>query len=277
MSDPIVVGTDGSPDAGHAVTWAISWARAVDSPLRIIASEAVPPGRTADSPGLGEKARAALDQELDRLRSAGVSGIEDFDTEALVAHPVSALIAESQRAAAVVVGTRGSGAYQGGVIGSISGAVAASAHCPTIVVPGSAPPQFDADGPIVVGFDGSEPALGAARLAISAANAEGRTVRLVQAEAGVTSPDEPLDDLVEQLRSEEADVEIEFINAAGSAVQALTAESRDAAFVVMASQGHRGVPGFLLGSTTRALVQQANTPVIVLTARSEHRWPVRTR
>jgi len=35
------------------------------------------------------------------------------------------------------------------------------------------------------------------------------------------------------------------------------------------------MPGFLLGSTARALVQTAQSPVIVLTGRSERRWPVR--
>ena len=274
-AEPIVVGVDDSPDASKALDWAISWATAVGSPVRMISSEAVPPGRTADSPGLGEKARAAIEQQVARLRT--VAPETEVDAEALVAHPVSALIAESQHAGAVVLGTRGVGAFQGSVIGSTSGAVAASAHCPTVIITSNAPAAYDPDGPIVVGFDGSDPALGAARLAVSAAAAEGRSVRLVQAEVGTTSPDEPLDHLVEKLRSEHPDVEIELEASEGGAVDALTAASGSAAFVVVASQGHRGVPGFLLGSTTRALVQSAQAPVIVLTARSEKRWPVRSR
>ncbi len=272
-AEPIVVGVDDSPDASKALDWALSWAEAVGSPVRMIASEAVPPGRTADSPGLGKTAQAAIEQQLARLRK--VAPDAEVDAEALVAHPVSALIAESLDAGAVVLGTRGVGAYQGSVIGSISGAVAASAHCPTIIITSNAPSAYDPDGPIVVGFDGSEPAMGAARLAVSAAAAEGRSVQLLQAEGGVTSPDEPLDHLVDELRSEHPDVELELVTSEGSAVGALTSASRKAAFVVVASQGHRGVPGFLLGSTTRALVQSAQAPVIVLTARSEKRWPVR--
>jgi nucleotide-binding universal stress UspA family protein len=273
-AEPIVVGVDDSPDASKALDWAVSWAAAVGSPVRMIASEAVPPGRTAESPGLGDQARAAIDLQVARLRKVAPNA--QVETEALVAHPVSALIAASQEAGAVVLGTRGVGAYQGSVIGSISGAVAASAHCPTIIITSSAPSAYDPDGPIVVGFDGSESALGAARLAVSAAAAEGRSIRLLQAEVGTTSPDEPLDGLVDELRGEHPDVEIELTASEGSAVGALTSASRSAAFVVVASQGHRGVPGFLLGSTTRALVQSAQAPVIVLTARSEKRWPVRT-
>ena len=276
-AQPIVVGVDGSPGASRALDWALSWAGSTGAPVRVIAAEAVPPGRTAGSPGLGGAARAVIEAESSRLREAGIEAGSDvqIETEALVAHPVSALIAESQHAGAVVVGTRGSGAYQGNVIGSIAGAVAASAHCPTVVIPPGAPDHHDDDGPIVVGFDGSEASLGAARLAVSAAAAEGREVVLVQAEVGATSPDDPLDHVAETLRSEHPDVAIELRATAEDAAQALTAASDDAAFVVVSSHGHRGVPGFLLGSTARALVQTAHSPVIVLTGRSERRWPVR--
>jgi nucleotide-binding universal stress UspA family protein len=272
-AEPIVVGVDDSPDASRALDWALSWAGAVGSPIRMIASEAVPPGRTEDSPGLGAKARAAIEQQLARLERQRPG--TEVESEALVAHPVTALIAASQEAGAVVLGTRGIGAYQGSVIGSISGAVAASAHCPTVIVTSSSPTTHDPDAPLVVGLDGSTPALGAARLAVSAAAEEGRAVRLVQAELGETSPDEPLEAMVERLRDEHPTVEIELVTTETSAVSALASASRGAGFVVVASQGHRGVPGFLLGSTTRAVVQSAQAPVIVLTARSERLWPVR--
>ena len=247
-AQPIVVGIDGSPGASRALDWALSWAGSTGAPVRVIAAEAVPPGRTADSPGLGGTARAVIETESTRLREAGVdgSGVR-LETEALVAHPVSALITESQQAGAVVVGTRGSGAYQGNVIGSIAGAVAASSHCPTVVIPPGAPDHHDDEGPIVVGFDGSEASLGAARLAVSAAAAEGREVVLVQAEIGETSPDEPLDHIAETLRAEHPDVTIELRATAEDAAEALTTASDDAAFVVVSSHGHRGVPGFLLG------------------------------
>lgn len=273
-TEPIVVGIDGSPGAARAVDWALSWAQAVGAPVRIIASESVPPGLRQDSPGLGAKAKAVIDAETERLGD-GPSGVE-ISLEPLVAHPVTALLEASQTASAVVVGTRGSGAFQGSVIGSISGSVAAAAECPTVVLPPGAAAEFSADGPIVVGFDGSESAHAAASLAAQAAGVEGRRLRLVQAETGVTSPEEPMDDVVDELRAGNEGVEIELVTVPGGAVQALTDESRDAAYLVMASQGHRGVPGFLLGSTTRALIQSAQCPVVVLTARSEQLWPVRS-
>lgn len=276
-TDRIVVGVDGSEPASRAVDWALSWAGAVGAPVTILASEAVPPGKTAESPGLGEKAQRVITTEMERLGEAAPD--VDIEARALVAHPVTALLGASAEAGAVVVGTRGAGALQGTVIGSISGAVAASAQSPTVVLSPHTPAEFDADGPIVVGFDGDEPSLGAARLAIRAAQAEGRIVRLLHARTADGSEEaEPLDALVDQLRAEHAGVEIELSISEESAVDALTAASQEAAFVVLASQGHRGVPRFLLGSTTRALVQTSQAPVIVLTARSIDRpWPVRRR
>lgn len=270
---PIVVGIDGSPGASRAVDWALSWAEALEVPVRIIASERVPPGHTPDSDSLGAKAEAVIRDEMARLSEKDAA--VEIHPEALVAHPVTALLDASREAGAVIVGSRGSGAFRGSVVGSISGSVAAQAYCPTIVIPPGASVDHDATGPLVVGFDGSEPAFRAARLAISAATVEGRSVRLVQAETGVTSPDEPLDDAVDELRADHPDVEVELITVEGDAVQALTDASREGAFLIMASQGHRGVPGFLLGSTTRALVQEAQSPVIVLTSRSEKLWPLR--
>ena len=240
-TDRIVVGVDGSEPASRAVDWALSWAGAVGAPVTILASEAVPPGNTAESPGLGEKAQRVITTEMERLGEAAPD--VDIEARALVAHPVTALLGASAEAGAVVVGTRGAGALQGTVIGSISGAVAASAQSPTVVLSPHTPAEFDADGPIVVGFDGDEPSLGAARLAIRAAQAEGRIVRLLHARTADGSEEaEPLDALVDQLRAEHAGVEIELSISEESAVDALTAASQEAAFVVLASQGHRGVP-----------------------------------
>ena len=268
---PIVVGIDGSESASRAADWALSWGAATGTPVRIIASEAVPPGHTQASPGLGAKAEAAISAERDRL-GTGPDGVE-FALQAVVSHPVTALLGASQEAAAVVVGTRGTGAFKGSVVGSIAGAVAAQAHCPTVVIPPGAPERYVAEGPIVVRIDGSEPDIGAVGLAISAARAEGRAVTLIQAGTGDTESEQPVEGMAEEFRRDNPDVEIE-VRVLDDVVAGLTEGSRGAGFVVLASQGHRGVPGFLLGPTTRALVQSAEAPVIVLTGRSEKRWPV---
>lgn len=270
----IVVGVDGSNDARRATTWALSWAKAAGIPVSLIVAEPIPPGRTPDSPGLGEKAQATLDEEIAHFAGAA-DGVE-VSGEVAISHPVTALVNASQSAGAVVVGTHGKGGWKGTLVGSVSGNVAAASHSPTVVLPTGAPGTYDPKGAIVVGYDGSEAASEAAALAIEAAAAEGRVVRLAQADTGVSSPDEPLENQVAELREANPGVEIELISERTQAVELLTDLSRDAAFVVVASAGHGGVPGFLLGSTTRALVQSAQCPVLVLTRRSEKLWPLAT-
>lgn len=269
---PIVVGSDGSPDAQRAVDWALTWAREVDAPVSVVVAEPVPPGRKPDADGLGEKARAVLAQELERI-SAAFPDVE-IDGRVEIHHPVTALVAASKEARAVVVGTRGTGGWRGTLVGSVSGNVAASAHAPTVVVPTRASASFDPHGRVVVGLDGSDASRSAAALAVSAAATEGRAVRLVQADVGGTSPAEPLEDVVAELCTAHPGAEVELVTVEGDAAEALTAQSQEAGLLVVASQGHRGVPGFLLGSTTRALVQSAMCPVVVLTAQSKRLWPV---
>ena len=268
----IAVGVDGSSDARRAAAWALTWAEAVGGTVNLIAAEPIPPGRTPDSPGLGEKAQVTLDDELTHF--AERAGDVEVTGEVAISHPVTALVNASQDAGAVVVGTHGKGGWKGTLVGSVSGNVAAASHSPTVVLPTGAPNTFDATGAIVVGYDGSEAAAHAAELAIQAATAEGRVVRLAQADTGVSSPDEPLEEQVAALREANPRVEIELVSETTGAVELLTQLSRDAAFVVVASAGHGGVPGFLLGSTTRALVQTAQCPVMVLTRRSEKLWPL---
>ena len=96
---------------------------------------------------------------------------------------------------------------------------------------------------------------------------------MIQAGAGDSSPPEPLQEQVDALRAEFPGVTIEFQTVQADPVQALTESAKDAAFLVVASQGHRGVPGFLLGSTTREVLRVSEGPVIVMTERSKRLWP----
>lgn len=271
-SGPIIVGIDGSPDGQRALDWALTWSRAVAVPLSMVAAEPIPPGRKPDAPGIGDRAKAVVEAEQERLRASSPDVAVDGRAE--IAHPVTALVNASQSAGAVVVGTKGTGGWRGTILGSVSGNTAASSYSPTVILPPTAPSAFDPSGPLVVGFDGSDASVATARLAIEAAASEGRSVRLVQADAGGSAPEEPLDEVVDGLRAAQPGVEVQLVTVEGRAVEVLTEHSAGAAFVIVASQGHRGVPGFLLGSTTRELVQTSQAPVIVLTGRSKRLWPV---
>lgn len=134
----IVVGVDGSEESHAAIRWAAGYADAMGAGLTCVSA-------WQPVPLLYEIAYAAnIDRELEEqcrasLREAVVAqlGEQRADEAQLVAakgHAAKALIDASAGALCVVLGTRGRGALAGAVLGSVSSAVAARAHCPVVIV-----------------------------------------------------------------------------------------------------------------------------------------------
>jgi nucleotide-binding universal stress UspA family protein len=131
----VVVGTDGSASAAGAVEFAAESATATSAALEIVAATGQEPG-----PGVGvEQARASMTHVVDSsvavVRSAwpslSVAGrVEDGSAE-------QALIAASAQADLVVVGSRGRGAFEGLLLGSVSHAVIHGSDCSVGVVGGA--------------------------------------------------------------------------------------------------------------------------------------------
>ncbi len=129
----VVVGFDGSPDAQAAVVWAARHARALGARLRVVHAvglleHAGMSGAAVD----GEEAvQLALDAGLDR--TAVEWRVVDGD-------PCSALLREAGTPpppALLVVGSRGSGAHAGTLLGSTSLELAEHASVPVTIVPPS--------------------------------------------------------------------------------------------------------------------------------------------
>jgi nucleotide-binding universal stress UspA family protein len=84
----------------------------------------------------------------------------------------------------LVVGSRGRGALQSAVFGSVSRSLVTSAHCPVVVVPPGLPDRNSESGDeasIVCGVDGSDHAVAAARLAADLAARLGFRLLVVHA------------------------------------------------------------------------------------------------
>ena len=130
----IAVGYDGSPDARSAVAWAARVAVALGARLHVV-----------HAVGLLERAGLAGHSDVDgdvALKIAMEAGLDPRDVEWSVVDgdPCSALLrmAESPEAAAMlVVGSRGSGAHAGTLIGSTSLELAEHARVPVTIVPSS--------------------------------------------------------------------------------------------------------------------------------------------
>ena len=78
---------------------------------------------------------------------------------------------------------------------------------------------------------------------------------------------------VDRLRQAHPNVEIDFVHGEEDAEDLLTRESDGAAALIVATRGHRGVPGFLPGPTTLYLLQHAHSPVLVHSETNERPTP----
>jgi nucleotide-binding universal stress UspA family protein len=133
----IVVGVDGSPDADHALNWAIEEAKRRSAPMLLVhgveigAAAASPYGSGLVLEQLEEVGRDVLDKALAYVRAQGVHAEGRME----VGSSAHALIEASCDADLLVVGSRGHGGFAGLLLGSVSTACVHHARCPVVVVP----------------------------------------------------------------------------------------------------------------------------------------------
>ncbi|KUP95350.1 universal stress protein, partial [Thermobifida cellulosilytica] len=140
----VVVGVDGSPSALAAAERAFTEADARRATLRAVAvssrsSHAVFAAMEAPAPS-DDPDRAAALAETRRRLSESLAGLREHhpdvyvEEEVLIGHPAETLIAESEYADLVVVGSRGRGGFTGLLLGSVSQTLLTHAYCPVMVV-----------------------------------------------------------------------------------------------------------------------------------------------
>jgi len=276
---PVVVGVDGSASAYRAVEWAAGEAHRRGVGLRLVRAFS---WTTADHP-TGWVARYR-DEMLDVsrrqvARALRVAADTRPDVEAEFAveigAPIEVLSSEARRAQLLVLGDRGLGEVAGLVLGSVAVSLAARGACPVVVVRGE---RAGADGPVVVGVDGSPVSEAALAFAFDAAAARG--VDLVAVHAwSPTAIDEELASLVEWDASAESAVLAERLAGWGQkypqvevrrtvvrdgAVRALVTASAGAQLVVVGSRGRGNAAGLLLGSVSHGVLHGAHCAVAVV-------------
>jgi nucleotide-binding universal stress UspA family protein len=194
------------------------------------------------------------------------------------------LIDEFRHARMLVLGRSGAGGFTGMPVGATAATVASHAHSPVAIIRGREDTSMVPDsGPVVAGIDGSansEPALG---VAFEEASLRGVPLVAVHAWNDVTYEDthgtariptqpETLEEgeqrlLAERLagwREKYPDVEIRPLLVRDRPRHTLLKASETAQLVVVGSHGRGGFTGMLLGSTSQALVQHAQCPVLVV-------------
>ena len=129
---PVVVGTDGSPEGASAVRFAAVRASAGSASLQIVTCTGGHQVEDVDEQALRASAVRSAEAAAAQVRDshpglAVTTRVEDCPAEVT-------LVEASERAGLVVVGTRGRGAFEGLVLGSVSHAVIHGASCAVAVV-----------------------------------------------------------------------------------------------------------------------------------------------
>ncbi|MEV7098619.1 universal stress protein [Amycolatopsis sp. NPDC051045] len=292
-TDPrITVGVDGSAGSTAALAWAARIASLRHLELRIVHGLQVAGlyyggGMTGiGAATLFEAVRADGERAVADARKLAAAIDEDLviTTELPNDPPVPMLIDESRHARMLVVGRTGAGGFAGMLVGGTAATVAGHAHSPVAVVRGRQDTTMIPDaGPVVVGIDGSPNSEPAIEVAFEEASLRGVPLVAVHAWDDVTYEDtrgtvriftqpEALEEGEERLLTERLagwqekypDVEIRPLLECDRPRHALLEASETAQLVVVGSHGRGGFTGMLLGSTSQALIQHAQCPVLVV-------------
>lgn len=277
----IVVGVDGSTSALRAALWAAEEAAQRHHPLRLVyANNEFAFGSTgglAPPQSFFDAMQAAGFQLLADAEAAirQVHPDLDIDVDLQTAAPVPSLLVQTDDALLLVLGSRGTGGFRGILVGSTAVALVAHGNCPVAVIRGAtadAPPP--AEGPVVVGVDGS-PTSDAA-IATAFDEASWRGAELVAVHTWSENDSEHMRGQTGQVEKEllaerlagwqekYPDVDVRRVLTQGRPVERLLEHAAGAQLMVVGSRGNGGFSGMLLGSTSQALIRHATCPLIVV-------------
>ena len=150
----ILVGVDGSPNAGMAVRWASEIGRRLNASVEAVAAwTEVPPPYAGDA---AEHIKDMNDHVAEIMaRALAGDGFHGINVTAVQGSIAEVLIstADEREASMLVVGTRGLGPLSGLLLGSVSRRLLFTTHRPLVVVPRRAPPESHALTRVLIGVD----------------------------------------------------------------------------------------------------------------------------
>ncbi|STD00662.1 universal stress protein [Corynebacterium renale] len=287
----IVVAVDGSDASRTAVKWAANTANKRGVPLRLASSYVMPQYLYAEGmvppQELFDELQSETLEKIEYARTIALEVAPDIKIGHTIAEgsPIDMILEMSKEATMVVMGSRGLGGLSGMVLGSVSAAVVSHAYCPVVVVREDNPVNDNTKyGPVVIGVDGSEVSQKATEYAFAEANARGAELvavhtwmdMQVQASlAGLAAAQAQweeveqeqkalLDQRLAPLVEKYPNVEVKKVITRDRPVRALTDVAEGAQLLVVGSHGRGGFKGMLLGSTSRALLQAAPCPMMVV-------------
>ncbi|MEU4410934.1 universal stress protein [Streptosporangium sp. NPDC023963] len=280
MTDPVVVGVDGSTSSLQAVTWAAQEATLRKAPLHVVHAALrwaydVPlvPQPAHWGPAEEAACKELLCQAAEQARSEAPT--VEVTTEILDGSAAEAIATAAETAQLIVVGRRGLGGFTGLLLGSVSYDLAARSPCPVVVVNRLPTAQ---DTTIAVGLTGRPDQDPLLEFAFNEAVLRRRPLRAVHAwtHPATRAPGDmqPLVYDVEEVGNEEARLLAESLGGRRERFPDVTliehvVHEHPAKALVDASESAElvvvGAPGraLFLTSTVRALLHHAQAPVAV--------------
>ncbi|HJV99651.1 MAG TPA: universal stress protein [Arthrobacter sp.] len=275
--DRIVVGYDGSAEAGLAVRWGARHAVLLGCELQVVHCSLWPllthdlgPVKGVAGSGLQHQAQAILD--AGKAEALSIAPRVRVRSSLLYGLPAAHLRRIAKDARMLVLGSRGIGGFMGLLVGSVSLELAATASCPVAVI------RFDQnpEGPVVVGISTSG---SLAALHDACALARGLGVKLIILHVLRTHLRSPKDaqpsgagrQAARHLMESAADTarglipggDISEVLAEDASVpRALLNAARGAALIVVGSRAQGIVQG-TMGSTAHAVLHHAKGPVLI--------------
>lgn len=282
---PVVVGVDGSAAALDAVRVAVREAEYRQRPLRVVHAFIWPLTGTPLTPVPGAPVTAGLRNQADEYVREAVEQARKISPDLRITGvvvdgaPTPVLVEEAQEAVLTVLGHRGLGGFAGLLLGSVTVQVAARATSPVLVVRG----EPRADGPVVVGVDGSQ--LSTEAVAFAFEEAARRDAPLVALHAWLfPTPVGPGDilPLVYDLDAVEGEeertlaeslagfaerypqVQVRHRVVRGAPARVLVEASKSAQLVVVGAHGRGALGGLLLGSVSHAVLHHGHSPLAIV-------------
>ncbi|GGW79797.1 universal stress protein [Streptomyces galilaeus] len=287
MELPLVVGVDGSDSSLAAVEWAVDEAARHRLPLRLVYAslweryEGVAPSGGVEPASEEVLADDLVGSAADRARRRNPE--VKVSAEVVPQEAASALLREGHNASALVTGSRGRGQLTGLLLGSVSLAVAARAHCPVIVVRGDKAGLAGTHERILLGAGESAAGGEAVRFAFREAEARGCTLDVVRAWRcpAHDTADHPLlagepahyheeqasaalDALLHDPMADHPGVRVRRHTVEGPARKVLLDRSAAADLLVIGAQRRHGTFGLQLGRVAHTLLHHAECPVAIV-------------